>query len=89
MSPNPEPGYKLHPWPWPDAANRHTPAELAERVGVCRKTLERWRQRGRLTTDQADRLAVRGLGVTPHALWPWWSDDDVRAIFDELRAARA
>lgn len=41
---------------------------LAEKVGVDRKTIVRWRRHG-VTWDNADRLAAR-LGWHAETLWP-------------------
>lgn len=45
-------------------------AETALRLGVCRRTVVRWRHAG-LTDVQADQVAIR-CGMHPALVWPGW-----------------
>lgn len=50
-----------------------TNALLAERIGVTRRTIARWRGQG-LSIIQADRVAT-ALHRHPMELWPTWLED--------------
>ena len=49
---------------------------LHEFLHVERQTSERWKARGWLTTEQADRVAT-ALRTHPSWIWPSWYDDVV------------
>lgn len=76
--------YGAHRWPAApliahavNETRRHhddgaTICDLAHRLGVTRRTVQRWRTTG-LTDVSADHAAVR-LGAHPLEIWPDWCD---------------
>lgn len=58
---------------FPEASND----AIASALGVSRRTVSRWRCGNHgPTTYEADRIAVRYLGVHPVALWPDWHNPE-------------
>jgi lambda repressor-like predicted transcriptional regulator len=53
-------------------ADGETISNLARRSGVPRINFHTWAHRG-IPIDQADIIAVKGLGMHPSLIWPeWW-----------------
>jgi plasmid maintenance system antidote protein VapI len=50
-----------------------TTSDLAARIGVDRRTLQRLVSRRRLRSDAADRIAI-AFGRHPFEIWPEWFD---------------
>lgn len=65
-----------------------TLVQLAERTGMAKRTLNRWKERGSLPERSADRVAV-ALGVLPGEIWPWYLEDAVEEERARLRALEA
>lgn len=61
--------------------------ELAERLGVSRKTVQRLRARG-LDWWEADRYAC-AMGFRPDEVWPAWADEEPLLVFGAARANAA
>jgi hypothetical protein len=50
----------------------HSANELAARIGVSTRTIQRWKLNG-ITVWQADRMAC-ALGTHPSLIWAdWWT----------------
>ena len=48
-------------------------SDWARFCDVDTTTIHKWRQRG-IPEKQADRIAVKGLGIHPSLIWPEWFD---------------